>query len=258
MQAHPVRAYAMGGRQVRTQPIYGNAFDHYRRRVRVPRGAAHHEHVPPDRRDRRQHRRGHRRDQGGLRPRLGGNYTFRPKGGKAERVRGRDIKERNPYEQEHIDMIESIRSGQPLNELQDRRREHLDGHHGADVGLHRQGRHLGSGAQLEARPDAQGPQARQVDVEMPTPPVAVPGETPAGLTALPSLAPTATPMNRPPGARAAVASGAGRAWRRFASRSRHSLPWEFELMVEPDFLLLAPLCSDLSPRCWTALRSPPG
>ena len=26
-------------------------------------------------------------------------------------------KERNPYEQEHIDMIESIRAGKPLNEL---------------------------------------------------------------------------------------------------------------------------------------------
>ena len=52
-------------------------------------------------------------------------------------------KEVNPYVQEHIDLIASIRAGKPLNELVHRGREHPHGDHGPDVRLHRQGRDLG-------------------------------------------------------------------------------------------------------------------
>ena len=82
----------------------------------------------------------------------------------------------DPYQQEHIDMIDSIRAGKPLNELRHRGREHPDGHHGADVDLHGPDGHLGTGAQLQARPDAQG---RSNSVPMPTPGRRGPGRYPA-------------------------------------------------------------------------------
>ena len=62
----------------------------------------------------------------------------------------------NPYVQEHIDLLESITVAQADQRAEAGRREHADGHHGPDVGLHRQGRHLGAGAELEARHLPQG------------------------------------------------------------------------------------------------------
>ena len=77
-----------------------------------------------------------------------GSYRF---DGPSKRTALPRSSEVNPYVQEHIDLLESIRDGKPLNELKTGRREHADGDHGPDVGLHRQGRHLGAGAELEAR-----------------------------------------------------------------------------------------------------------
>ena len=173
MQAHPVRAYAMGGRQVRTQPIYGNAFDHFAVEYEYPGG---------------QHTLSMCRQIDGTDGFIGesivgtkgvadldgGNYVFRPTGGKAQRIRGRDIKERNPYEQEHIDMIESIRSGQPLNELRTVAESTLtaimgrmSAYTGKSVTWEQA---LNSKLDLMPKELKFGP--------LPTPPVAIPGDTP--------------------------------------------------------------------------------
>ena len=173
MQAHPVMAYAMGGRQVRTQPIYGNAFDHFAVEYEYPNG---------------QHTTSMCRQIDGTDGKVAevivgtkgvydleaGNYVMRPTGGKAVRTRGRDINERNPYEQEHIDLVESIRSGHPLNELKTVAESTLT----AIMG--RMSAYTGKtvtwdqalNSKLDLKPEDLkfGP--------MPTPPVAVPGDTP--------------------------------------------------------------------------------
>ena len=110
MQAHPVRAVGMGGRQVRTGPEYGHIFDHFAIDYEYPNGVAPDEHVPADQRLRGQRLRGARRHQGQVPgQRLHDRRTRR---------RGSSRKpDSNPYEQEHTDLIASIRAGKPLNEL---------------------------------------------------------------------------------------------------------------------------------------------
>lgn len=175
MQAHPVRAYALGGRQVRTQPIYGNAFDHFAVEYEYPGG---------------QYTSSQCRQIDGTDGKVsetivgtkgvydldGGSktYVFRPTGGKSERTTARSLKERDPYQQEHIDMIESIRSGQPLNELRTVAESTLT----AIMG--RMSAYTGKAVTWEQALNSQldlmpkelkfGP--------LPTPPVAVPGDTP--------------------------------------------------------------------------------
>ncbi len=116
MGAHPVRCLALGGRQVRTAPIWGNIYDHFAVEYEYPEG---------------QHTLSMCRQIDGTDGNVSetivgskgtyelspGSYNLRPTGGKLERTRGRNLNERNPYEQEHIDLVESIRSGKPLNEL---------------------------------------------------------------------------------------------------------------------------------------------
>ena len=173
MQAHPVRAYAMGGRQVRTQPIYGNAFDHFAVDYEYPEG---------------QHTLSMCRQIDGTDGNVsevvvgtkgvydlsGGSYVFRPRGGKAERTSTKTLKERNPYEQEHIDMVESIRSGHPLNELRTVAESTLtaimgrmSAYTGKTVTWEQA---LNSKLDLMPKDLKLGP--------LPTPPVAVPGDTP--------------------------------------------------------------------------------
>jgi len=111
--AHPVKALALGGRQVRTAPIWGNIFDHFAVEYEYPNG---------------QHTQSMCRQIDGCDPNVsetvvgtkGESFTnaaahvYEIKG--ENKYRFRD-KQRNPYEQEHIDLVESIRAGKPLNEL---------------------------------------------------------------------------------------------------------------------------------------------
>ena len=173
MRAHPVKAYAMGGRQVRTQPIYGNAFDHFAVDYEYPGG---------------QHTLSMCRQIDGTDGRIAeaivgtkgtydldsGTYVYRPNGGKAERTRGRDIKERNPYEQEHIDMVESIRSGHPLNELKTVAESTLTAIMGRMSAY--TGKTVTWEQALESKLDLMPKDLKFGP--LPTPPVAVPGDTP--------------------------------------------------------------------------------
>jgi predicted dehydrogenase len=109
LQAHPVKALGVGGRQVRTDPSYGHIFDHFAIEFEYPNGA----HVlsmcrQQDGTPRRVAERiigtegmsdGHSMIQGAT------NWEY-----EGERV--------NPYVQEHANLVASIRSGEPINEGQ--------------------------------------------------------------------------------------------------------------------------------------------
>jgi predicted dehydrogenase len=109
--AHPVSAYGMGGRQVRTDPAYGHIFDHFAIEYTYPNGAKVLSMC---------------RQIDGTDARVS-EYVVGTKGKsdpagslKCEKPyrfqRPKDAL--GPYQQEHKDLVESIRKGEPLNEAQ--------------------------------------------------------------------------------------------------------------------------------------------
>lgn len=107
MQAHPIKAYGIGGRQVRTDPDYGHIYDHFTVEYEYPNGA-------------RLMSMCRQQDA------TAGNVSERVVGTKgssncAGLIKGKkDWKYEGPnpgpYVQEHTDLITSIREGNPLNE----------------------------------------------------------------------------------------------------------------------------------------------
>lgn len=111
MGTHPVKAFGMGGRSVRTGKEYGNVYDHFTVEFEYPGGV-------------RMTSMCCQIDgvSGKIAEEVVGTEgesncmnLVKAKGDKAFKFSG---KFRNPYEQEHIDMIESIRKGEPINEAQ--------------------------------------------------------------------------------------------------------------------------------------------
>lgn len=107
MGGPPKSAYGMGGRQVRTDPAYGHIFDHFTIEYTYPNNAKVLSMC---------------RQIDGTDSRVsefvvGTKGTSDPnnwiKGEKAYKWEGNF---RNPYEQEHVDLVASIRAGTPLNE----------------------------------------------------------------------------------------------------------------------------------------------
>jgi predicted dehydrogenase len=109
--AHPVRCLGMGGRQVNTAPEFGQSYDHFAVEYEFPNGV----YVTSMCRQ-------INGTDGNVSEALAGTKgAWTSNGqrftgpGKSESVRVRG--EVNPYVQEHIDLLESIVSGKPLNEL---------------------------------------------------------------------------------------------------------------------------------------------
>jgi predicted dehydrogenase len=109
---HPIRAVAgLGGRQVRTSPQYGHVFDHFAVEFEYPNGL----------RMFSQCRQMNNCQDIIAEAVVGTQGTSNckdriwPKTGHAWRFRDH---EPNPYDQEHEDLIASIRAGNPLNEAQ--------------------------------------------------------------------------------------------------------------------------------------------
>ncbi|MEM7165533.1 MAG: Gfo/Idh/MocA family oxidoreductase [Planctomycetota bacterium] len=107
-RTHPVKATAMGGRQVRTAPQYGNIFDHFAVEFEYPGGVLVQSMC---------------RQIDGTSSRVSERLVGTKGVSNArDRIRGevdyhfseRDVP--NPYVQEHTDLITSIRAGTPLNE----------------------------------------------------------------------------------------------------------------------------------------------
>lgn len=105
--AHPVRVRGMGGRQVRTDPAFGHIFDHFAIEYEYPNGSVGFSTCRQI--DNCANRVGEKL--------VGTKGTATPSGsirGETNwRFAGSDV---NPYEQEHADLVASIRAGQPLNE----------------------------------------------------------------------------------------------------------------------------------------------
>ncbi len=107
INAHPVAAYGMGGRQMRTDPMYGHIYDHFAVEFEYPNGVKTLSMA--------------RQMEG-----TDANVSERIVGTKGTSNAGGEIyganafkyegKRNNPYDQEHIDLVNSIRAGTPLNE----------------------------------------------------------------------------------------------------------------------------------------------
>jgi predicted dehydrogenase len=115
LQAHPVSAVGIGGRQVRTGPEYGHIYDHFTIDYEYPGGV----HVLSMC---RQMPGTDGRVAEDIQGTLGAAATSQDAKryvltGKNEWRLAPEQVGTEPYVQEHIDLIASIRSGQPLNEL---------------------------------------------------------------------------------------------------------------------------------------------
>lgn len=109
LQDHPTRAVGVGGRQARVSPEYGYVFDHFAVDIEYPSGARILSMC---------------RQQDGTAPHVGEHFQgTEGTSNAASWIRGAetfrfDGENRNPYVQEHVDLIASIRAGEPLNETQ--------------------------------------------------------------------------------------------------------------------------------------------
>ncbi len=112
LQKHPLRAVAVGGRQVRTDPEYGHIFDHfgvdyeYEGGLHMLSMCRHWNGTPGDVSEAFVGTKGQTYSRTGS-TRIDGAAPWRS-----------DREQVNPYVQEHSDLIASIRAGKPLNEAQ--------------------------------------------------------------------------------------------------------------------------------------------
>jgi predicted dehydrogenase len=166
MQTHPVRASGMGGRQVRTSPEYGHIFDHFAIDYEYANGATLMSMC----------RQIEGCDKNVSEALVGDKGTCQVDkyviaGARAWRFEGSDNR---PYVQEHADFIASIRAGSPYNELKTVAESTLTaimGRMSAYTGkVVTWEQALGSNEQLMPPALTFGP--------LPTPAVAVPGQTP--------------------------------------------------------------------------------
>jgi predicted dehydrogenase len=108
---HPLRAVGMGGRQVRTGPEFGNIFDHFAVDYEYPNGV----HVMSMCRQ-------IPGCESNVSETLVGTQGEAHTSSERQSIRGKKSwrfgrQSVDPYVQEHTDLVESIRSGKPINEL---------------------------------------------------------------------------------------------------------------------------------------------
>lgn len=109
--AHPLKATGLGGRQARTKPVHGHIYDHFAVEFEYPNGVRVFSQC-------RQINGCENKVEEFVRGSKGTSNCaswIRPFEGSPWRFRGPDV---NPYEQEHLDLIASIRAGTPLNQAQ--------------------------------------------------------------------------------------------------------------------------------------------
>lgn len=110
--AHPVRCFGMGGRQVRTDPAFGHIFDHHDVHYEYADGSwmfSQCRQMPGCLSDVSEHVIGTKgtADMGNNR------YSIQQRGGSKWSFKG---EKQDPYQTEHDDLFASIRNGTPLNE----------------------------------------------------------------------------------------------------------------------------------------------
>ncbi len=145
-------AVGMGGRQVRTaSPSDGQSYDHFAVDYEYPNDVHVHEHRAARSTAARTTS---RRRSSAPRARCTSQGGYRFTGPNKGRVRAQGS---TPTSRSTATCSRASVAGKPINELKHGGREHPHRHHGPDVGLHRQGRDLGPGAELEARHLPQAP-----------------------------------------------------------------------------------------------------
>jgi predicted dehydrogenase len=107
LKSHPLKAMGMGGRQVRTDPTYGNIYDHFTIEYEYPNG------VRVTSMCRQMDGCATRVEDHLVGTKGTSNAKSLIRGENAWRFEGEVS---NPYVQEHADFIASIRAGKPLNE----------------------------------------------------------------------------------------------------------------------------------------------
>jgi myo-inositol 2-dehydrogenase / D-chiro-inositol 1-dehydrogenase len=109
LRAHPVRANGVGGRQVRVDDKFGHIFDHFAVELEYPNGAV----VLSMCRQQDGTTRYVGERFAGTKGSSDGSTWIRGETGWRWQAAGEPV---NPYVQEHVDLLASIRAGQPLNE----------------------------------------------------------------------------------------------------------------------------------------------
>jgi predicted dehydrogenase len=106
---HPVRAYGMGGRQARIERLQGNIYDHFAIEFEYANG------LRMQSQCRQMENCRDRVEEQVIGTKGGSNCCTRiwAKDGPSWSFQGKDV---NQYRQEHLDLINSIRAGKPLNE----------------------------------------------------------------------------------------------------------------------------------------------
>ena len=168
MGGHPIKAMGMGGRQVRTAPQYGHIFDHFAIEYEYPSGAFLQSMC-------RQIDNCAGRVEEAIH---GSEGRMRTHSGHAEII-GRnewrfESDNPNPYVQEHVDLIASIRDGAGLNEAQTVAEATLTAIMGRMSAY--TGKEVTWEQALNSKEDL-APSAYEFG-PLPTPPVATPGRTP--------------------------------------------------------------------------------
>lgn len=163
--AHPLKATALGGRQARVGKVNGHIYDHFAVEFEYPNGVRMFSQC--------------RQINGcdgkveefvkGSKGQSNCKDYIRPKEGAAWRYRERDP---NPYEQEHQDLIASIRAGKPLNEAKAVAESTLLGIMGRESAY--SGRSIDWEQSLNS-PTRLGPDKYEFG-DLPTPEVAIPGQ----------------------------------------------------------------------------------
>lgn len=165
MGSHPVSAYGMGGRQARTEPMYGHIYDHFATEYEFPGGV----------RVLSMCRQINNTDGRVSQHVVGTKGTASPDGGSIQganpaRIQGKPI----DYVQEHIDLITSIRNGKPLNEGRQVAESTLTAIMGRESSY--TGKQVSWDQALNSKQDLLP--AKMEFGPLPTPPVAIPGKTP--------------------------------------------------------------------------------
>jgi predicted dehydrogenase len=167
MNDHPVKAQALGGRQARPNQSYGHIYDHFAVEFEYANGSRMFSQC---------------RQMNGCEGKVeeavvGTKGTsncrnwIRPKEG--ELWRHREDKDPNPYQQEHQDLIASIRAGEPLNEARAVAESTLTGIMG------RESAYSGRSVTWEEAINSNtrlGPEGYDLAASLPFPEVAIPGQ----------------------------------------------------------------------------------
>jgi predicted dehydrogenase len=165
MNAHPIKALAMGGRQARPNQNYGHIYDHFAVEYEYPNGARMFSQC------RQMNGCESKVEEAVVGTKGSSNCKdwIRPTEGQLWRFRERDV---NPYQQEHQDLMASIRAGKPLNEAKAVAESTLTGIMGRESAY--SGRSVEWDEVLNA-PTRLGPAKYELG-KLPFPPVAVPGQ----------------------------------------------------------------------------------